>query len=364
MAQEYPPLNLTRGVPATESFPLAEMELASTAALRESGSVILQYGKSTGFDPLRAWLANWHGVATENILCSNGSLQIVEFLCSALLKPGSTVFVESPTYDRTITTLRKHQANIVSIPLEADGINIEALEAALTQTVPVFFYVIPDFQNPAGATCSLAKRQRMIELARQYGFFYLEDAPYRPLRYHGESQPALYQLGADVTLTMSSFSKLVGPGPRMGYLICKDATLLGKVAKVAEDTYITPNLFAHACIYQFCKMGFLEPQIEKLKALYAPRLAATLAALDKYLPDAKTTRPAGGFFLSVNLPMGISTDVVRQAAAQVNLQLADGKAFFANGGGANFLRIPYCAVTPAELDEGILRLANVVRGLG
>ncbi|HUN22449.1 MAG TPA: PLP-dependent aminotransferase family protein [Anaerolineales bacterium] len=359
-----PVINFMRGVPATESFPIEEMIQASAVATRKYGNTILQYGKSTGFDPLREWLGAWHGVSGNQILCSNGSLQIVEFLCSAIIKPGDVVFIESPSYDRTITTLRKHGAKIVSIPLEADGPNIAALEEALSQYSPKFFYIIPDFQNPAGATCSLAKREALVALARQHNFFYVEDAPYRPLRYWGETPAALYQLGADVTLTMSSFSKLVGPGPRLGYAIFPNQELLNLVSKVAENTYITPGLYSHGVIYEFCEMGFLAPQIEKLKALYAPRLKATLDALDKYLPTATATRPEGGFFLSVTFPQGVSTAQVRTEAAKLNLNLADGGAFFAEAEkGANFLRLPYCAMTPDELDEGINRLAQVVKAL-
>lgn len=353
------PIVFTRGVPATESFPLDEMVAATERALRKSGDKTLQYGPSWGYLPLREWLAAWHTTAVGNILISNGSLQIVEFLCSAIISPGDVVFVEEPTYDRTLTTLRKHGAQPVGIPLEADGPNIAALEAALETHTPRFFYIIPDFQNPAGATCSPAKRERLVELARRHNFFYLEDAPYRRLRYRGDAAPSLFEMAPDVVMHMSSFSKLIGPGPRMGYILSHDADLMKQLARIAEDTYISPNYFAHGAIYEFVAAGHLDPQIEKLKALYAPRLDATLAALARYLPDTEATRPDGGFFLSVTFPEGVSTDVVREKAAAYNLTLADGKAFFVTGGD-RFLRIPFCAITPATIDEGIRRLAQAV----
>ena len=354
------PIAFTRGVPATESFPIDDVARAASDAIRNYGEVILQYGSAYGFQPLREWLADWHGVTIENVLCSNGSLQIVEFLCSLLFAPeNNTVFVEAPTYDRTITTLRKHGANLISIPLETDGPDIAALETALQEHKPVFFYIIPDFQNPAGATCSPEKRERLIELAREHGFLYLEDAPYRLLRYRGAAPTSLFELGPDVVLYMASFSKLIGPGPRMGYIV-GDTELLQRLAKVAENTYITPSLLSHGIVYELIQGGWLEPQIEKLKTLYAPRLEATLAALDAYLPDADSTRPEGGFFLSLSLPEGVTTMEVRAAAAEVNLTLADGRGFYANGGGEQFLRLPYCAMTEEELDAGIRRLADVV----
>lgn len=357
---DKPVINFTRGVPATESFPIEEMVAASKAALEKYGTTILQYGQSYGFLPLREWLAAWQGVSVDQVLTSNGSLQVIEFLCFHFIQPGDVVFTESPTYDRTLTMLRRHGSKVVGIPLEADGPNIEALEAALKEQTPKFFYIIPDFQNPAGATCSLEKRQKLAELANRYGFWLLEDAPYRPLRFKGQQQPSLFELNPAMTLHMLSFSKLIGPGPRVGILY-GPADLLKKVAKIAEDTYITPSLLSHGIVYEYCNSGRLPAQVERLKALYAPRLQTCLDALDENLPDAETTRPDGGFFLSVTLPEGTSTIQVRERAKDYNLNLADGQAFFPNGGGERFLRLPYCALSPEEINEGISRLAAVVK---
>jgi len=357
---DKPVINFTRGVPATESFPIEDMIAASQRALEKYGTTILQYGKSYGFVPLREWLAEWQGVALEQVLTSNGSLQIIEFLCYHFLEPGDVVFTEAPSYDRTLTLLRRHKAKIVGIPLEADGPNIEALEAALTRHVPKFFYVIPDFQNPSGATCSRAKREKLVELADKHGFYLLEDAPYRSLRYRGEEQPSLFALNPERTLHMLSFSKLVGPGPRVGILYGQ-ADLLQKVAKIAEDTYITPSLLGHGIVYEFCSENKLPGQIEKLKTLYAPRLQACLDVLDEHLPDAEATRPDGGFFLSITLPEGTTTAQLMERAKAHNLNLASGEAFFPEGGGERFLRLPYCALSPEEINEGISRLALVVK---
>jgi 2-aminoadipate transaminase len=353
------PINFTRGVPAVESFPVDEVIDAATAALKEHGRTILQYGPSAGFAPLRDWLAQWQGVDPKQILTGNGSLQIVEFLCFAILKPGDVVFTEAPTYDRAITLLRRHGAEIVGIKLEADGPDIGALEAELKRRRPLFFYTIPDFQNPAGATCSGPKRRAVVELAEKYGFLILEDAPYRPLRYRGNEEPTLFKMAPHRTLHMSSFSKLIGPGPRVGFMM-GEAETIAKIAKVAEDTYISPNYLAHGITYEWCRRGLLGPQIERLKALYAPRLDACLAALGRYMPEAQATRPDGGFFLSLTLPEGVSNTAVRAAAAKRALNLADGMAFFPSGGGERFLRLPYCALTPDEIDDGVKRLADAV----
>src|SRR5690606_14641005 len=156
------------------------------------------------------------------------------------------------------------------------------------------FYVIPDFQNPSGATCSLAKRKRLVELAEKHNFLLLEDAPYRLLRYRGKDAPTLFSLAPHRVLHMSSFTKLIAPGIRAGFMM-GDPARLARIGKVAEDTYISPGYFAHGVTVEWCGKGRLEAQIARLKKLYAPRLDATLAAIDQHMPDAVATRPDGGF---------------------------------------------------------------------
>jgi len=356
-------INFTRGVPANESFPIGELSEAASAILKTTGAAILQYGPSLGFLPLREWLAEWQHASVDSVLTANGSLQIVEFLCLQMIKPGDLVFTESPTYDRTLGLLRRHHATVVGIPVEADGPNIEALERALAKQVPKLFYVIPDFQNPAGSTCSGVKRRRIAELATRHGFLIVEDAPYRLLRYRGKAEPTIRELIPDRTLHMSSFTKLIAPGIRTGFMV-GPAAIIGQLAKVAEDTYISPGYLAQGITYEWCRRGHLPPQIERLKTLYAPRLDACLAGIDRHMPDASATRPDGGFFISLTLPEGVTSDVVRKQAATLGLNLTDGQAFFPEGGGERFVRLPFCALTPAEIDEGVRRLAESVKAAG
>jgi DNA-binding transcriptional MocR family regulator len=352
-------INFTRGVPANESFPIDTLAEAAASILRSNGAAMLQYGPAAALPALRAWLADWQQVAPEQILTGNGSLQLIEFLCLHLLRPGDLVFTESPTYDRTLSLLRRHGATVVGIPMEADGPDVDALAQSLAGRVPKFFYVIPDFQNPAGATCSGEKRRRLVELAAHHGFLLVEDAPYRLLRYRGTEEPTLYQLAPEHTLHMSSFTKLIAPGVRTGFMI-GSAPLIASLAKVAEDTYISPGYVAQGVTYEWCRRGFLPAQLDRLRALYAPRLDACLAALDAHMPEAEPTRPDGGFFISLTLPEGVRSRDVRSRAAERGLNLTDGLAFFPDGGGERFLRLPFCALTPTEIEEGVRRLADSV----
>jgi len=351
-----------RGVPANESFGIDEVKAAAAAVLASHGPAVLQYGPSLGFAPLREWLAERHGVAVDRVILGNGSLQLLEFLCLTQVRPGDVVVTESPTYDRALTLLRRHGAVPRGVPLGEDGPDLDRLEAALASGKPRFVYLIPDFQNPSGVTCSGEKRRRIAALAERHDLLLVEDAPYRPLRYRGTEEPSLLSLAPERTLHMSSFSKLVGPGPRVGYMV-GPPKLVAALARAAEDTYISPANLAHGIAWEWCRSGRLPAQVEKLKALYAPRLDACLAALAEHLPDARATRPEGGFFLSLTLGDSVTTRAVREAALRHEVQLADGEAFFPDGGGERFLRLPYCALTPAEIAEGVSRLAAAVREL-
>jgi DNA-binding transcriptional MocR family regulator len=158
---------------------------------------------------------------------------------------------------------------------------------------------------------------------------------------------------------MCSFTKLIAPGVRTGFMIGRP-DIVQRLAKVAEDTYISPGYLAQGITYEWCQRGLLQPQIERLKQLYLPRLDACLASLDAYMPGAVDARPDGGFFISLTLPEGVLTSVVRGEAAKRGLNLSDGQAFFPNGGGERFLRLPFCALTPSEIEEGVKRLAQSV----
>ncbi len=191
----------------------------------------------------------------------------------------------------------------------------------------------------------------------------MEDAPYRPLRYRGEQLPALFDLAPERTLHMSSYTKQISPGVRVGYIV-GDAALLQRVAKVAEDTYITPNLVGEGIVYEFLRREWLDEQLAELRELYGPRLEAVTAALRRFLPDAEWIEPDGGFFLSVTLPEGVTSETLQAAAKKQGLVLSDGRGFFPDPSqGERFLRLPFCALSEAELEEGVKRLAAAVESL-
>ena len=353
------PIYFTRGNPATDALPIEDFRICADTIFKEQGKVLFQYGHYSGYGPLRQWIADWFDVDYEQVLMGNSSMEFLSFCTSLFVAKGDSVFLENPSYDRAITAMKRAGAEVVGIPLEADGIDLEAFEAALLNNVPKLFYIVPEFQNPAGVTTSVEKRKRIAELAREYGFLIVEDAPYRFLRYQGDPPPAFLELVPEKTLHISSFSKIMSPGVRVGFLIGpKD--VMPKLHKWSEDTYIHPALVTEGIVYEYCRRGLLEPNIESLKSLYAPRMACMLQMLDKHLPGVDFIRPEGGFFLSLNLPDTVDGRALQENAAAHGIVLSDGSGFFTDGKGDNFVRLPFCGITPEEIEEGVRRLAKAI----
>ena len=355
-----PIINLTRGMPPPEVFPTEDLIQCGEAALRRDSDVLLQYGRSPGYAPLREWLGQQYGVRPEQILIANSSMEIFAFITQTLLRPGDRAFVESPSYDRAITLLRRAGAQVVGIPLQEDGVDMKALENELKQGPPALMYLITDFQNPMGITTSLEKRRRLAALAEEHGFWIAEDAPYRALRYEGQVVPTLWSLAPERVLHMSSFSKVLAPGLRLGYVV-GPSEMIATLARWAVDTYIGPVFPTQGMVYEYCQRGLLGPNIERLKEVYRPRLQATFFALEKHVPQATWTRPAGGFYVGVTLPEGGDMVSLLPRAEKGGLKLSDGRGFFPNPADGNrFLRIPFCSVTPEEIEEGMSRLARLL----
>jgi|YNPNPStandDraft_1061719.scaffolds.fasta_scaffold00042_6 2-aminoadipate transaminase len=359
-----PVIRFTRGVPPPETFPKERLAECACAVLEKYGDVVLQYGPSAGFTPLRQWIAAESSVEEGRTIIGQGSLHLQDMLARLLLQPGDTAYVEEPTYDRTVTILRRSGAYVVGFPLSAEGPDVEEMERRLKDGErPKLLYVIPDFQNPSGMVIPLATRQRIADLAREYDFWIIEDSPYRRLRYAGDDVPAIFDLCPERTIRMSSFSKLISPGLRVGYAVLP-VPLAKPLLKYAEDSYINPSYFNQAIVHEYIQRGYLDEALPFLKSLYAPRLQAALNALDREMDGlADWVRPQGGFFVSVMLKAAVDADSLLDAAGKAGLILSDGRGFYVERDGSRFIRLPFCALTTEEIEQGIRRLAQVVREL-
>jgi len=274
--------------------------------------------------------------------------------------------VEAPTYDRTLLSLKKRGAEIVAIPIEADGIDVSALASALEAGArPKLVHIIPTFQNPTGYTLSLDKRRRLLQLAEQCDFVIFEDDPYIELRFEGERLPTMLSLDdGDKVVYASSFSKTVCPGVRVGYLAGPAAVISAVQTdqKIATETYISPSMVSESIVNEFCRSGAIDSSIETVKEALRDRLGTLAAALDRELPDARFTPPVGGYFLWVDFPENVNVDALFAAAQNGGVVFVKGTDFLLEGG-RNSLRLAYSGVGSDEIDEGVSRLANAYRSL-
>src|SRR3954469_21007203 len=280
------PISFARGVPAPECLAVDDLADSARAALERDGRTILSYGPSPGYGPLREWLAARHGVDVSRIFITNGSLQGFVFLAQRLA-PGRRVLVERPTYDRPLKILRELGAEVVPVAMDDEGLDPDALEAALRDgEPPAFLYTIPTFQNPSGRTLSTGRRRRVVELAAEHDLLVLEDDPYGLVRFEGEAPPSLYELSEGRVAYSSSFSKTIAPGIRAGYFILPPE-LERELEATATATYITPALLGQATVHEFVRRGNFEPNLERMRGLLGARRDAMLAALERELPAAR-----------------------------------------------------------------------------
>jgi DNA-binding transcriptional MocR family regulator len=292
-------------------------------------------------------------------MIANGSLEAGWMLFEHLLAPGDRVIVEQPTYDRTLLMLQRIGVELVPAPLEADGIDVAAVEDALAAGPVKLAHVIPNFHNPAGCTLSAEKRVRLVELAAEHDFWIFEDDPYRELPFEGEAMETMLAIDRqERVIHASSFSKTVSPGVRVGYL-AGPAAEIAALAKRANETYISPNMLAEAVVLELCRSGALDSNIEFVKGALRERRDALVQALEQHIPEAEFVVPSGGYFLWLDLAEGTDTSALLADAR------ADGVAFVAGPdfmieGGHNSLRLSFASVPPERIPEGVARIARAL----
>ena len=358
-----PPISFARGAPSLDIIAAEQLAEAAQRALTADPGGAFAYGTSHGYMPLVEWIAARHGLAPEQVVATNGSMQADAFLFQLLVEPGDLVVVEAPTYDRTLLALRGLGAELLAIPLEDDGIDVEALAQALEAGAqPKLAHIIPNFQNPAGCTLSLDKRRRLLELAERHDFVIFEDDPYVELRFEGETLPTMLSLDhSDRVVYASSFSKTVCPGIRVGYL-AGPVTTVAAVRELATNTYISPSMVAQAIVAEFCRSGAIRTSIETVKGALRGRRDALAQALARELPDASFVSPEGGYFLWLDLPEGSDVDALAAAARERGVIFVRGADFLLEGGDSS-LRLAYSGVTPEQIETGVSRLAEAYGSL-
>jgi len=295
-------ISFARGAPSADILPAQAVREAAARALESDWEKALSYGTGHGHPGLCEWIgAELHGIDSDQVMVTNGSMEAAALLFRYMVDAGDRVIVEQPSYDRTLLLLGRTGAQLVPVPLEEDGIDVEALERALGEGPVRLAHIIPNFHNPAGCTLSEEKRTRLVELAAEHGFTLFEDDPYRLIRFGEECPPTMLSRDeAGRVIHASSFSKTVSPGVRVGYL-AGPASEIATLAKRGSEHYISPNMLAESVVLELCRSGALRENIDFVNGALRDRRDALVEALGEHLPEARFVVPEGGYFLWLDL---------------------------------------------------------------
>lgn len=374
-------ISFAGGLPAPELFPVDEFKRAAQRVLKQHGSQALQYSTTEGYLPLREFIVekmSQYGIqaSPENVLITSGSQQALDLIGKLLINSGDLILTESPTYLGALQAWRAYQAEFTTVPVDDDGLQIDLLPEALCGG-PKFMYILPNFQNPGGVTLSLDRRQALIEMADQYGVPIIEDDPYGELRFEGNHLPPLVVLDAEKlngrahnsdeagffrgnVIYLSTFSKTLAPGLRLGWMVAPKS-VIRRCVQVKQGMDLHTSSFVQMVAYEVVKKEFLTKHVRRIREVYKERRDIMIGTMLRQFPPGITwTWPAGGLFLWVTLPAWLDATAVLEKAITHKVAFVPGTAFFPDGSGHNHFRLNFSNAQPAQIEEGIRRLGQVL----
>lgn len=352
------------GLPNPASFPVREIAEATNAVLAENGESVLQYSTTEGYQPLREYVARRYArrglkVDAEDVMIISGSQQGIDLAGKVFIDQGDRVLVERPTYLATLQAFGLYQPEFKSIPLLDDGPDTGAMGQSLEKDGIKLFYAVPSFQNPTGITYSLQKRKEVAGLLNERGTAFVEDDPYGEIRFMGEDMPPVKKFLEDAVL-LGSFSKIVSPGMRLGWLVAPKE-IMDKIVIAKQATDLHTNFFTQRVVYQYLTTNDVDAHIAKIRTMYRRQRDAMVRAIERHFPESvQYTKPEGGMFLWATLPEGISSLELFDLAIQEKVAFVPGQAFFADGSGQNTLRLNYTNSGEEAIETGIARLGNAI----
>ncbi|SDB88932.1 DNA-binding transcriptional regulator, MocR family, contains an aminotransferase domain [Sanguibacter gelidistatuariae] len=362
-------VSLAGGMPYLEGLPLGVIADTMQRVIATQGTTALQYGSGQGLEELREQILDvmrLEGIDAhpDDVVVTTGSQQALDLVTRIFIDPGDVIVAEAPSYVGALGVFRSYQADIVHVPIDGDGLIPEALEETLTRLAAQgrrvkFLYTIPNFHNPAGVTLSLERRPRILEIARRHGVLVIEDNPYGLLGFSHDPLPAMRSTDEEGVLYLGSFSKTFAPGFRVGWVVAPHA-VREKLVLASESAILCPSNASQMAISAYLSTSDWKGQIKSFRELYRERRDAMVGALAEHLPDASWTVPDGGFYTWVKLPDGLDSKSMLPRAVTGRVAYVPGTAFFADGSGADHMRLSYCFPTPERIREGVRRLAAVV----
>jgi 2-aminoadipate transaminase len=357
-------ISFAGGLPSPATFPVERLKEAYDKILTDNGKVALQYGPTDGYAPLRQWVADYLStdgsrIVPEQILMVSGSQQALDLLGKVLIDEGSPVLVETPSYLGALQAFSVYRPEFRSVDTDDHGL-VPSSIGALAQGARLL-YSLPNFQNPTGRSMSIERRQELVETCARLGLPLIEDDPYGALSYKGEPLPRMVAMNPEGVIYMGSFSKVLTPGIRLGY-VCAPLPLVRRLelAKQAADLH-TAQL-TQMVVHEVVKDGFLDQHIPTIRSLYAGQCQAMLDAMDEQFPEGVTwTRPEGGMFIWVTLPKQIDAMKLLDQALAARVAFVPGAPFYANEPATNTLRLSFVTVPPERIREGIATLGKLIK---
>lgn len=356
-------ISFAGGLPSPATFPVEEMRIAHDRVLSQQGTVALQYGPTDGYGPLREWIADSLSVdgvkiLPGQVLMVSGSQQALDLLGKVMIDEGSKVLVETPSYLGALQAFSVYQPEFVSVPTDDAGLLPESV-AAIGQGARLL-YALPNFQNPTGRTLSLERRDQLVATCASLGLPLIEDDPYGALCYSGEPLPKMLNMNPDGVIYMGSFSKVLTPGIRLGYVVAP-LPLVQKLEMAKQASDLHTAQLTQMVVYEVIKDGFLAGHIPTIRALYSKQCQAMLDALAEFFPPSVSwTRPEGGMFIWVTLPAHIDSMQLLEEAIAHHVAFVPGTSFYANTPASNTMRLSFVTVSPEKIREGIAILGRLI----
>jgi 2-aminoadipate transaminase len=356
-------ISFAGGLPSPETFPVECMRAAYDSVLSRQGKVSLQYGPTDGYAPLREWIADSLSIdgakiIPDQVLMVSGSQQGLDLLAKTLIDEGSKVLVETPSYLGALQAFSVYQPEFVSVPTDDAGLLPEAVHK-VGQGARLL-YALPNFQNPTGRSLSIDRRISLVDTCAKMGLPLIEDDPYGALSYNGDPLPKMLTMNPNGVIYMGSFSKVLTPGIRLGYVVAP-LPLTRKLEQAKQAADLHTAQLTQMVVHEVIKDGFLTQHIPTIRKLYADQCQAMLAALTEFFPASVSwTKPEGGMFIWITMPKHIDSMQLLDEAIAQNVAFVPGAPFYANAPQQNTLRLSFVTVSPEKIREGIARLGKLI----
>ncbi len=363
-------ISFAGGLPNPVSFPEAELLISMERITKTYSDKVFQYSITAGLPELRQYIAERYNkrfnlkLDIDNILITTGSQQALDLIGKTVLDENDGVLLEKPSYLGAIQVFSQYMPKFHTVDLTPEGLNIEQFKETLNNNAVKLIYAIPEFQNPTGLTYSAQNREEIFEIIKDKNLVLVEDDPYGELRFKGKHLPYIGAGRYENSIVLGSFSKVVTPGMRTGFIICQNKELLKKISVSKEASDLHTNIFSQYLIWDYLMHNDFEKHIAKITDLYSAQAQAMLNAMDKYFPkNVKYTRPDGGMFLWVTLPEGVSALELFPKALEKKVAFVPGDPFYINKKNVNTMRLNYTNADSETIEEGIKRLGELLNGI-